>query len=295
MTEVNPVIAVVGPGAVGGLLAWLLHRAGVNIVVVGRHESVERINSQGIRVISSLFGEGTEFVPASEKMPDEACVILTVKAPGLGDTLAMIAESRPREVLSLMNGMGHMDVLYDQFQGVPIAAGSIAVEAARSEDGTIEHKSPFVRLTVPSSSSSFSSVRALAGTEAQITIGGTDAEVLWRKFRFLAPLALLTSVWQAPLGEALARDPSLTQALLAEVIACEVASGVPDTVESLMSALDALPPTMRSSLQADLASGRPSELDSIAGELIRQAEKHDLAIPALRQINAALLTKAELG
>jgi 2-dehydropantoate 2-reductase len=288
MTEAKPVIAIVGPGAVGGLVAWLLHRAGANVVVVGRAASVEAINSDGLRVNSSVFGEGTEFVPARESLPEEASVILTVKTFGLDDSLKLIRGSKPRDVLSLMNGIGHGELLADQLKGIPVAAGSIAVEAIRSADGVIQHKSPFARLVVPSSSGGFASVRALAETPVELTVGGTDAEVLWRKFRFLAPMALLTSYWQTELGEALDRDPALTEALLADVVACEAADGVRDTVESLAATLSTFPRTMRSSLQADLAAGKPSELDSIGGELLRQAERHSIAVPAVKRVVASL-------
>src|SRR5690625_3077225 len=205
MVEESSVIAVVGPGAVGGLLAWLLHRAGANVVVVGRPQAVERIVSQGLRVTSGMFGGGTEPVPARSTVPEGASVVLTVKTPGLAETLELVAQSRPRDVLSLMNGVGHEEVLAQRLENVPVAAGSVAVEALRTADGTIEHKSPFLRVTVPERASTFPSVRALAATAAELTVGGTDVEVLWAKFRFLAPMALLTSYWQAPLGEALAK------------------------------------------------------------------------------------------
>lgn len=291
MTETKPVIAIVGPGAVGGLLAWLLHRAGGNVVVVGRAASVETINSHGIRVTSTVFGEGTEFVPAREIVPEGASVILTVKTFGLDDSVKLIAASEPHDVLSLMNGVGHAETLSQRLDGVPVSAGSMAVEASRSANGAIEHQSPFARVAVPSSSSEFASVRALANTEVELTVGGTDAEVLWRKFRFLAPLALLTSYWQTALGEALKKDPALTQAVLAEVVACEIADGVSDTVESLAATLSGLPQKMRSSLQADLAAGQASELDSIGGELVRQAARHSITIPAIQKVVAQLSEK----
>jgi len=288
MTDVQPVIAVVGPGAVGGLLAWLLHRAGANVVVVGRTGSVERINTQGLRVTSGVFGAGTEAVSARETMPHGASVIFTVKTFGLDDSLDLIAQGQPREVLSLMNGVGHTEVLSQRLEGIPVASGSISVEASRAADGTIEHKSSFTRIAVPSTAENFVAVRALAETAAELTVAGTDAEVLWQKFRFLAPMALLTSYWQAPMEEALTRDPDLTSALLAEVVACEAANGIPDSVDALTGILEGLPSTMRSSLQNDLAAGRPSELDSIGGELIRQAERHGIEVPALKQIMAEL-------
>ncbi|MBG6239719.1 2-dehydropantoate 2-reductase [Mycetocola sp. CAN_C7] len=235
-----------------------------------------------------MFGGGTEFVPARETVPQRASVILTVKTFGLDDSLNLIAAGTPRDVLSLMNGVGHAETLSERLDGIPVSAGSIAVEASRSPGGAIEHKSPFIRLAVPSHSKEFASVRALAETVAEFTVGGTDAEVLWRKFRFLAPLALLTSYWQTALGEALEKDPALTQAVLSEVVACEVADGVSDTVESLAATLSGLPQSMRSSLQADLTAGRLSELDAIGGELVRQAARHSIAIPGIEKVVSEL-------
>lgn len=291
MTDSKPVIAVVGPGAVGGLVAWFLHRGGANVVVVGRPASVERITARGLHVSSTLFGEATENVPASQTVPHGASVILAVKTFGLADTLPLIAQSQPREVLSVMNGVGHTEVLAQHLAGIPVASGSISVEATRTADGSIEHKSPFVRIAVPSSAEDFASAQALADTEAELTVQGTDAEVLWSKFRFLAPMALLTSYWQTTLGEALTKDPKLTEALLTEVVACEIANGVADTVEALTRTLGSLPATMHSSLQNDLAAGRISELDSIGGELLRQAQRHGLQTPTIETIVADLTAR----
>lgn len=272
----------------GGLLAWLLHRAGQNVVIVGRPASVEAITSQGVRVTSTLFGEGTEFVPARETVPEGASVILTVKTYALDDVLRSVAASSPSDVLSLLNGIGHREVLAGQLEGISVAAGSIAVESIRTSDGSIQHKSPFIRLAVPSGAGDFASVRALAQTPAELAVGGTDAEVLWRKLRFLAPMALLTSYWETALGEALDKDPALTSAVLADVVACEAADGVHDTVDSLAATLSSFPRTMRTSLQADLEAGNPSELDSIGGELLRRAERRNIAVPALNRVVAHL-------
>src|SRR6478609_5184974 len=102
------VFAVVGPGAVGGLFAWLLQRAGEDVVAVGRPRTVEAIGRDGIEVRSELFGNGTEPVRAETEIPDGASVILTTKAYGLEDVLPGIVAARPAEVISFLNGVEHM-------------------------------------------------------------------------------------------------------------------------------------------------------------------------------------------
>jgi ketopantoate reductase len=37
-------------------------------------------------------------------------------------------------------------------------------------------------------------------------------------------------------------------------------------------------------MQRDLAAGRASELDAIAGSVLRAAKRHDLACPAIEQL-----------
>jgi hypothetical protein len=59
-----------------------------------------------------------------------------------------------------------------------------------------------------------------------IAKGGDGTEVLWPKFRFLAPSALLTGFHQRPLGEALEADPSLTSRVPGEVAEGCTAAGL---------------------------------------------------------------------
>jgi 2-dehydropantoate 2-reductase len=41
---------------------------------------------------------------------------------------------------------------------------------------------------------------------------------------------------------------------------------------------------MRSSMQKDVAAGRPPELDAIAGPIIRGGERHGIEVAAIRQL-----------
>ena len=99
------VFAVVGPGAVGGLLAWLLQHAGHEVVAVGRPATVGAIRAQGIRVRSETFGDAVQHIRADTAVPSGASVIVATKAYGLQDVLPGITRAEPTEVLSLLNGV----------------------------------------------------------------------------------------------------------------------------------------------------------------------------------------------
>jgi 2-dehydropantoate 2-reductase len=284
----DTVFAVVGPGAVGGLLAWLLHRAGHDVVAVGRPETVEALRAEGIDLRSPHFGGGVERVPADTVVPAGASVILATKSYGLEAVLPDIAASRPVEVISFLNGVEHVGPLRAALPGVPVAGASVAVSALRLSPTVIDHRSPFVNIEAPLSASGFASVGALDGSGPRVRIRGTEAEVLWAKFRMLASLALLTSYWRQPAGSALSEDPELTEAVVAEVVACSTAEGVPASALDLMRVLGSVPGGMRTSLQEDLAAGSPSELDAIGGALLRVGERDGVPTPAIARIVATL-------
>jgi len=284
----RPVFAVVGPGAVGGLFAWLLHRAGHEVVAVARPGTAEAIARDGIEVQSGEFGDGVQRVPAAETVPRGASVLLTTKVYGLGDVLPQIADAHPTEVVSFLNGVEHMDAVRRALPGVPVAGASVTVSALRVAPTVIEHRSPFLRVEVPDTAAGYASVSALRAAGPELRGGGTEAEVLWRKFRLLASLALLTSYWRQPASSAVSEDPELTEAVVSEVVACSEAQGVPASSLQLVRALNSVPGGMRTSLQEDLAAGAPSELDALGGALLRIGESHGIPMPAVSRIVTAL-------
>lgn len=288
----EPVFAVVGPGAVGGLLAWLLKRAGHDVVAVGRPATVAAIQADGIEVRSAAFGDGVERVPASTEVPTGASVIVATKAYGLDDVLPGIVAARPVEVLSVLNGVEHMVPLRAALPGVAVAGGSVTVSALRTSTTVIDHRSAFLNIDVPEVAGGFAAVRALAGAGPQLRARGSEAEVLWAKFRLLSALALLTSYWRQSAGPALSEDPELTEAVVSEIAACSTAEGVTASPLDLVRALHSVPGAMRTSLQEDLAAGRPSELDALGGALLRVGARYDLATPAIARIVAALGSNA---
>jgi 2-dehydropantoate 2-reductase len=284
----EPVYAVVGPGAVGGLLGWLLHRAGHDVVMVGRPATVEAIRAEGIRVRSATFGDGVERMAASTEVPHGASVIVATKAYGLDDVLPGIVAARPAEVLSVLNGIEHMARLRDAMPSALVAGGSVTVSALRASLTVIDHRSPFLNVEAPDAAGDFAVVRALSGAGPRVRTGGTEAEVLWAKFRLLSALALLSSFWRQSAGPALSEDPELTEAVVSEIVACSTAEGVPASSLDLVRALHSVPGGMRTSMQEDLAADRPSELDALGGALVRAGARHGIPTPAIARIVAAL-------
>ncbi|MBO0611303.1 ketopantoate reductase family protein [Myceligenerans salitolerans] len=279
-------IAVIGPGAIGGLVAAMLQQAGHDVVVVARDRTAAQIHRHGLDVETDRFGTWHAPLPAATNVPHGARVVVAVKAEGIVDAADLLSGTRPAEVLSLLNGLDHLDVLRAALPGERVVGGTIAGETLRTGAGEerpplVRHRGDLLRVVVPDDAAGLGVVAALRDTPIEVATGGTDAEVLWKKLRFLAPLAVLTSAWSTAIGEALRRDPDVTTGLLAEIAAVATAEGVPTTGEELHGILDGFPASMRSSLQADIEAGRTGELDAIGGAVQRRAVEHGIDTPVL--------------
>lgn len=281
MPEAQPPIAVVGPGAVGGLLAALLHRDGADAVVVARESSAKRIAERGLTIRSGRYGDWDSAVPAVTSAPEGAHVVLATKAYAVAEVATRLADDHPAEVLSLLNGVEHIATLRAALPDTRIIGAAIAIEALRVEPTVLEHRSAFARLTVPADAAESPLAAALAHAGVDVVVGGSENEVLWTKLRFLAPHALLTSRTQTGIGDAIADDPALTAALLDEIAAVATAEGLATTGAELFGILDGMPAGMRSSLQADLAAGGDHEVDAIGGAVARAGRRHGILTPTL--------------
>jgi len=53
----------------------------------------------------------------------------------------------------------------------------------------------------------------------------------------------------------------------------------PNSIETVMAGVDALPEDATSSMQRDIAAGKPSELESQNGAVVRMARAADIKVP----------------
>ncbi|WP_369372297.1 ketopantoate reductase family protein [Promicromonospora sp. Populi] len=286
-------IVVLGGGAIGGLVAAMLQQAGHDVVVVAREKTAQQITDHGLDVQTDEFGTWHAPLAATTAVPHGASVIVAVKSEGVHDAARLLTGTAPTAVISLLNGLDHLVTLRAALPGVRVIGATIAGETLRTGAGDfgparIRHRGTLLRTVVPDDAAHLSLVTALRDTPIEVLTGGTDAEVLWKKLRFLAPLALLTTAWGSGIGDALTRDPALTTGLLTEIAATATAEDVPTTAEDLHGILAGFPAPMRSSLQADIEAGLPGELDAIGGAVGRRAATHGIATPVLDTVIAKI-------
>jgi 2-dehydropantoate 2-reductase len=293
-------IAVLGPGGVGGLLAGALERAGNEVLVVAREQTASTISTRGLRVSSVTLGDFVAYPAAVPRLdqPVDALIVAT-KADGLEGALARVA-SEPALVLPLLNGLDHLHLLRERFSPGSVLAGSIRVEADRPEPGVVVHTSPFLLVQMASADPAVGPAMAgLARTmsDAGVTarVVDSEAQVMWSKLVRLNALACTTSAYDKLLGE-IRSTPALRadlEAAIEEASAVARAEGAQDVdAASAIAELDRAHASLGSSMQRDIAAGRPPELDAIPGSVLRAAARHDLACPTIERLVAMIAARA---
>ena len=121
-----------------------------------------------------------------------------------------------------------------------------------------------------------------AGVEISVA---TDIQVaLWTKFLFIASFSGVGALADAPAG-VIRSDPKWRAQMLSameEIYALAHARGIKlpsDSIETVMAGVAALPEDATSSMQRDIAAGKPSELESQNGAVVRMARESGVEVP----------------
>jgi len=117
-----------------------------------------------------------------------------------------------------------------------------------------------------------------------ISIAEDIQVALWTKFLFIASFSGVGAMANAPAG-VLRSDPTWRNYILKameEIYALAHARGIklpPDSIDKVMGFVDGLPEDATSSMQRDIAAGKPSELDSQNGAVVRLAREVGVDVP----------------
>lgn len=194
-------------------------------------------------------------------------------------------------VVPFLNGVDHLPLLRAVYPAASVVAASIAVEATRHQPGVIEQLSTMADVVVADGTlAGFEVAELVREAGFTVTTHPDENAVLWRKLAFLAPLALLTTGADAPIGEARTSRKSWLRPLVDEAAAAAGTWSVAVDADAVAARLRALPGSMQSSMLKDFRSGRPLELDAIAGPIIRAlgTAKAATTLEVVRSILAAV-------
>ncbi len=323
-------IAVVGAGAIGGVLAFRLAAAGHAVVVVARGAHLDAIRANGLSMIDGPAGGGvaTQAVGASADPADfgmQDVVFVTLKAHAIPDMLPRIAPlvGPSTTVVPAINGLPWW---YFQREGGPhdgmalrsldpradmaqhlsperIVGCVVHVGADVPEPGVVKHSAGRLFIvgeidrSLPDPMSA--RVRALAAALDEAGLEGRVVKDIrtevWAKLignLSFNPVAALTFADMARIcGDEGLLD--VIRAMLREGMDVARAYGIEIrmTPDQRIDIARELGP-VRISMHQDFAAGRKPEIDAIVGSVVELADGAGIAVPTIRMVRALVEARA---
>ncbi len=306
-------VAIVGAGAIGGLLGAHLVRAGEDVVLIARGPHLAAMQANGL----TLRENGEEFNVRPRCTDDIAqidqanVVFITLKAHSLPAAAPAIGRSLQPDVVVVgaINGIPWWYFPDRHLESVDpggVVARSIPPEkvigsvvypaASIVAPGVIAHdEGDRFSLGEPDGTRS-ARVQALA---KMLNAAGFKASVqtrlrneIWLKLLGNATLNPVSAITRATMGEMLASDESrgAIRLLMEEVAGVARAYGVeiPISIDRRIEGAAAAG-DHKTSMLHDLESGKPLEIDALLGAVIELADGKAVQVPGLRAVYA--LTK----
>ncbi len=287
-------IAIFGTGGVGGYFGGRLAHAGEDVTFIARGEHLRAIRANGLKVES----QSGDFVVYPAKVTDDVndvgeidLVVIGVKAwqvPGAARAMKPLV-GPGTTVLPLQNGVDAVSQLVDELGPGRVIGGLCRIVSFVVAPGHIRHAgfTPSIVIGERDNRRTERIVRieqVFRHAGLEITIAADIQVALWTKFLFIASFSGVGALANAPAG-VLRTDPKWREQMLAamnEIYRLAHARGIElpaNSIDNAMAAINALPEEATSSMQRDIAAGKPSELDSQNGAVVRLAREVGLEVP----------------
>lgn len=296
-------IAIFGTGGVGGYFGGRLAQAGEDVTFIARGEHLRAIQTEGLKV-ESLNGDFVVYPAKATADVTEVgpvdLVIVGVKAwqvPEAARSMKPMVGSKTT-VLPLQNGVDAVSQLSAELDTDHVVGGLCKIVSFVVGAGHIRHAG-FAPSVVIGELDNRHSDRVVAienvfnDAGIETTIAADIHAALWMKFLFIASFSGVGAIANAPAG-LLRSDPELRAQMLRgmeEIYSLAHVRNIklpPNSIETVMAGVNALPEDATSSMQRDIASGKPSELESQIGAVVRMARESRVEVPTHEFIYAKL-------
>ena len=303
-------IAIFGTGGVGGYFGGRLARAGEDVTFIARGEHLRAIKENGLRV-DSRTGDFTIFpAKATDDVTEVGEVDLVIVGVKAWQVPEAAREMQPlvgpgTTVVPMQNGVDAAPQLVSELGYENVIGGLCRIVTFVVGPGHIRHAGlkPSIIIGELNNRRSDRVVKIEqlfrhAGVE--ITIAADIQVALWTKFLFIASFSGIGAISNAPAG-IIRTDPKwrgLMIKAMEEIYALAHARGIklpPDSIDTVLAGVNALPEDATSSMQRDIAAGKPSELESQTGAVIRLARDSGVPVPTHELIYETLSQSAQIS
>lgn len=295
----NTRIAIAGIGGIGGYIGGKLAHYyqdtdNIEIVFIARGEMAEAINQNGLNLVSR--GVNYKCVPTLTSNNPAAVgavdlFIICTKNFSVTGILKKYAAclTGNTTVITTQNTVSGKEAITPYLpKGVTLMEGSIYIASNIIEPGKVEHVSGPAKLFFGSDGEADAKGEGIAQIFADAGIDATYTSnikpVLWKKFMFVSPAAIVTAIFKTTFSGIL-EDKEVEQlfiGLMAELMQLATAKNIAvdeNTIQNNISLLSNFKGEVKSSFRLDLENNKPSEVDSLVRYVIDEAKLFKVPTP----------------
>jgi 2-dehydropantoate 2-reductase len=307
-------IAIAGMGGIGGYLGGkLAHYYAdqdlIDIIFITRGETLKQIKQSGLELTSKEIHYRTMPTLVSNDPDEIGTIDLLIICTKTFSTTELLLEyqkclSSQTTVITLQNTINGKEFITPLLpEGASLMEGCIYIASNKTAPNKVLHSSGPANVffgtekVLNPQGATIAKILNYAGIEADYT--RDISTLLWKKFLFVSPAAIVTALYQITFTEILESRESeyLYIHLMSELIELGKAQKIfidPLTVLNNIQLLSKFKGNVKSSFQIDLEQHRPTEIYSLVAYPIEQGLKLDVAMPYYQKAWIDLKSKYNL-
>jgi 2-dehydropantoate 2-reductase len=285
-------IVIYGTGGVGGYFGARLAQAGNNVTFIARGKHLATIQKNGLKLISpkgDCLIYPANVTDSIAKINNIDLVLVCVKTWQLKDVAKKINKNINEKtvVISLLNGVDNQDILISEINKKHIIGGLCKVISKVKDFGVIHHISYeptiiFGELNHEKSQRAIKIEQVLKNAGINNILSDDIQKEIWTKFLYITTVSAIGALTRTYVDEmvALPEIKKIMYKTAEEILAIANVKGInisKETIETQFKIIENQPPKTTSSLQRDIMDGKPSELESQNGTIVRLGK--ELGIP----------------
>lgn len=312
-------IAVVGVGGVGGYLAGMLIRAYPHVTVAARGERGRSIKEKGLILHSDYHGEiavrPEKVVENTALLEPQDIIFLCVKNYSLEQACKELEQAVTQDtiIVPVMNGADPGERTRKFLQKGTVVDSLIYIVAFANKDYSVTQQGDFANLRIgikvgcgqqgcgisdeENQKKVLEVSEILSGAQIDHRVSGDIECDIWRKYILNCAYNVLTAFYNNNIGELRndsKKDKEYEQ-LVYEAYEVAVKKGVHVTKEHADAIIrrfrEELADDATSSLQRDVISGNPTELETFSGYIVREARRLGVNAPVSERMYEGLREK----
>ncbi len=286
-------IGILGVGGVGSLIASRLCLSNNQIFCFGSEASNLSIKRNGIIMESNYYGNTKVFPNDLINLKDKLDILfITVKGTKLITALRKYKNyfNENTVAILLLNGLGHKERIRKEFKIKLIIATIGSLEVSLNSNRIAIHKTkskPFIEMYANDKNLDETMIflkNLFDKSSINSQILEDENNIIWRKLGRLSVISTMTSMQNTNIGYV--RDDKDLKKIMLELIndICSVSNkiGIKTNQRDILKAIENLPYDLKTSMQKDIYSGKPSEIEYILKAPLTIGNQLGLELPHMK-------------